>query len=520
MNNNQDRFDKEETEELNEQQISQQLSGIIKSSRDIMRKDKGLSSDVERLPMLTWIMFLKLLDDVEQHREVEAELEGNPFKPLIDPPYRWRDWASPDNPTGQDLLSFIEHEETILPNGKRGLGLFPYLRSLRGDGKLSQRDIIASIFQDTYNRMTKGYLLKDILLKFDVLDFSSSKHIHVMGRLYETMLREMRDAAGDAGEFYTPRPVIRFMVEAISPNLGEIILDPAVGTGGFLVETFEYLKKSCVKADDIDVLQDKSLKGYEAKTLPYLLCNMNLLLHSINPSNILKRNSLTTPLREIGDKDRVDIILTNPPFGGEEEKSILRNFPKDKQTTETSLLFLQLIMRLLKRPKGTMTGGRCGVILPDGALFGSGVSAKIRKELIEKFNLNTIIRLPQGVFSPYTGIRTNILFFEAKGPTEKIWYYQLPLPEDRKSFSKTKPITIKEFEPILDWWDTRKENEHSWVVSKNDLDHVEFNLDQKNPFNNSTEIEKSPSELLAELLVINEEIQSSLRKIKRNLEME
>jgi type I restriction enzyme M protein len=314
---------------------AQQLGSLIKSCRDIMRKDKGLNGDLDRLPMLTWIMFLKFLDDMEQIRKEEAELAGKKFKPAIESPYCWRDWAAkPDGVTGPELIAFINQDEAVRPDGKRGPGLFAYLRSLESANG-DRRDVIARVFDGTVNRMVNGYLLRDIVDKVNEIHFNSKDEIHTLGNFYETMLREMRDAAGDSGEFYTPRPVIKLIVSVIDPKLGETVLDPAAGTGGFLVEPFDHLKKQCKKTEDFTQLQRHTLHGIEAKSLPYLLCQMNLLLHGLEYPDIDPGNALRFPLREIGDKDRVDIIMTNPPFGGEEELGILSNFPEDKQTAET-----------------------------------------------------------------------------------------------------------------------------------------------------------------------------------------
>jgi type I restriction enzyme M protein len=322
------------------QSTAQQLGSIVKSCRSIMRKDKGLNGDIDRLPMLTWIMFLKFLDDMEQVREAEAKLAGKRYKPSIESPYRWRDWAAkPEGITGPELIAFINQDEAVRPDGTRGPGLFAYLRSLQSTNG-DRRDVIARVFQGTVNRMLTGYLLRDVVNKVNDIHFNSKDEIHTLGHLYETMLREMRDAAGDSGEFYTPRAVVKFVVTAIDPRLGEKVLDPAAGTGGFLVEAFEHLKAQAKRAQDYERLQHGALYGIEAKPLPYLLCEMNLLLHGMEYPEIDPLNALRFPLREIGDKDRVDVIVTNPPFGGEEERGILSNFPEDKQTSETALLFL------------------------------------------------------------------------------------------------------------------------------------------------------------------------------------
>jgi len=470
---------------------AQQLGSIIKSARQIMRKDKGLSGDLDRLPILTWVMFLKFLDDLEQMRETEAVLEGKPFQVAVEPPYRWRDWASIEGGiTGDELIAFINQEQAILPDGSEGPGLFSYLRNLQGTNGGDRRDVIATVFKGLQNRMLNGYLLRDVIDKVNGIHFNASEEMHTLSRLYETMLREMRDAAGDSGEFYTPRPVVQFMVAVTNPQLGETILDPACGTGGFLVEAMSHLEQQCKTVEDRETLQTSSLYGGEAKPLPYLLVQMNLLLHGLEYPRIDPENSLRFPLREIGDKDRVDVILTNPPFGGEEEKGVLGNFPEDMQTSETALLFLQLIMRKLKRPgQGSENGGRAAVVVPNGTLSGDGVGAHIKEELLKTFNLHTVVRLGNGVFSPYTPIPANLLFFDRSGPTQHIWYYEVPLPEGRKNYTKTKPMQYEEFSDCVEWFnaDQRSESEHAWKVAADDLlkyDNgklISVNMDIVNP---------------------------------------
>jgi type I restriction enzyme M protein len=476
---------------------AQQLGSLVKSCRDIMRKDKGLNGDLDRLPMLTWIMFLKFLDDMESIRQADAKLAGKRYVPSIEEPYRWRDWAAKeDGITGPELLAFINQDEAIRPDGKRGAGLFAYLRSLQSANG-DRRDVIARVFQGTVNRMVNGYLLRDVINKVNEIHFTSKDEIHTLGHLYETMLREMRDAAGDSGEFYTHRAVVKFIVSVVNPKIGETVLDPAAGTGGFLVEAFEHLQKQAKKAEDYAKLQKETLIGVEAKPLPYLLCQMNLLLHGVEYPQIDPGNALAVPLREIGDRQRVDVIMTNPPFGGEEEKGILANFPEDKQTAETALLFLQLIMRKLRRPVSGAKGGRCGMVVPDGVLFGEGICGRIKEELLKEFNLHTIVRLPNGVFAPYTDIQTNLLFFDRSGPTREIWYYQQPLPNGRKKYSKTAPIQFEEFSECLSWWKKREENEQAWKVSATEVLTNNCNLDIKNP-NSNSDVEHLPPEQLAE----------------------
>lgn len=494
---------------------AQRLSSIVKSCRDIMRKDKGLNGDLDRLPMLTWIMFLKFLDDMEQIAEQEARMAGKRFRPALEAPYRWRDWAAKqDGITGDELISFVNNEEAVRPDRKKGAGLFAYLRGLQGANGGDRRDVIATVFKGTINRMINGYLLRDVINKVSDIHFTSSEEIHTLGHLYESMLKEMRDAAGDSGEFYTPRAVVRFMVEVLDPRLGEVILDPACGTGGFLVESFKHLEKQCKTVEDREILQNHSIFGGEAKPLPYLLAQMNLVLHGLESPKIDSLNSLRFPLREIGDRDRVDIIMTNPPFGGEEERGILGNFPEDKQTSETALLFLQLIMRKLKRPPKP---GRAAVVVPNGTLFGDGICARIKEELLKDFNLHTIVRLPNGVFAPYTSIPTNLLFFDRSHPTEDVWYYEQPLPEGRKNYTKTQPIQFEEFAGCLEWWSKRVENERAWKVSATELLANGCNLDRKNP-NAATDFEHLPPEQLADDILRKEQrIVEIIAEIKAQL---
>lgn len=456
---------------------AQRLGSLIKSARDIMRKDKGLNGDLDRLPMLTWVMFLKFLDDHEQVREERAKMRREKYRPAIEHPYRWRDWAAKeDGISGDALKHFINYDEAICPDGSKGLGLLAYLRSLQSSNGDDRRDVIASVFAGVSNRMESGYLLRDVMNKVNSIHFDSTEEVHTLGHLYESMLKEMRDAAGDSGEFYTPRPVVRFMVQVVNPQLGETVLDPACGTGGFLVESFQHLEKQCKTVQDRRILQEKSIFGNEAKPLPYMLAQMNLLLHGLESPQIIRGNSLAQKLTDITERDRVDVILTNPPFGGEEERGILGNFPADKQTAETALLFLQLIMRKLKT---TPKPGRAGVVVPNGSLSAAGVAMRIRRDLLHHFNVHTIVRLPQNVFSPYTDVATNLIFFDRSGPTRKILYCQVPLPPG-VTLSKTRPLGYDALKPFLDVIKRRTECDNSWFVQASDLNE-DADLDIKSP---------------------------------------
>src|SRR5215211_5255318 len=450
------------------------LSSLIKSARDIMRKDAGLNGDLDRLPQLSWILFLKCYDDLEMRREEDAKLSRQAYKHVIPSPYRWRDWASDEDngATGEELIKFVND------------GLLPALRGLTGS---DERLKVAEVFKETYNRMLSGYLLRDVVNLVDNIHFQSKDEIFTLAHLYESMLKEMRDAAGDSGEFYTPRPVVKLIVDRVRPRLGETVLDPACGTGGFLVEAYEYLKPLAKNSREQKTLQNETLFGVEKKPLPYLLSTMNLLLHGIETPNIRRDNALKNPLNEIGEKDRFDVIVTNPPFGGEEEAGIQLNFPENTRASETALLFIQFIMRSLKH------GGRSGVVVPNGFLFGDGVAARIKAQLLRDFNLHTIVRLPNGVFAPYTSIPTNLLFFDRSGPTTETWYYEQPMPEGRKNYTKTQPIQLEEFSDCLTWWKNREENERAWKVPAAAIRENSYNLDVKNPHGRE-ELEHLPPE--------------------------
>ncbi len=430
----------------------QRLSTIIKRVRDKLREDAGISTDAERLPQLTWMLFLKFLDDHEKAQEEEL---GHRHVPVIEAPYRWRDWAVPaDIQTarkGDDLLTFVNTD------------LFEYLRKRSGGGQNDLREIVGKVFRGTYNLVRSGYILREVVETLSGLNFNSSDDVHVVSHFYETMLKEMRDASGKSGEFYTPRPLVRLIVDRLAPKLGDRILDPACGTCGFLAEAYERLKPEAKTPAARQKLQ-QNLIGIEKKTMPYLLGVVNLLLHGLDQPSLDERNTLASPFRQIKDSDRVEVIATNPPFGGEEEEGILNNFPDGMKTKETAVLFFQHVMARLKRD-----GGRCGIVLPNGFLFGTGVTNEVKKQLLQRFRLHTVIRLPEGVFQPYTPISTNVLFFEAVAPdpsgwcTKEIWYYEHPLPEDHK-YSKTRPLEFDEFQPLLEWWDIRIENERAWKV--------------------------------------------------------
>jgi type I restriction enzyme M protein len=437
------------------------VSNIVKSIQDIMRKDAGTYGDAQRLEQLGWMFFLKIFDD----REKELELIREEYKSPLPKHLRWSDWAAdPEGITGEALLDFVNN--TLLSK----------LKALTG-GADKIAGLIRMTFEDANNYMKNGTLMRQVINKINGIDFNASDDRHMFGDIYEKILKDLQ-SAGNAGEFYTPRAVTQFIVEQVNPRLGETILDPACGTGGFLVCAIEHLRKQAKTADDERIIQD-CFSGIEKKHLPHVLCMTNLLLHGIDvPSNVRHDNTLARPLRDWSPKERVDVIVTNPPFGGMEEDGIEANFPAEFRTRETADLFLVLIMKILK------PGGRAGLVLPDGTLFGEGVKTRIKEALLTDCNLHTIVRLPNGVFNPYTGIRTNLLFFAKGQSTSEVWYYEHPYPPGAKSYNKGKPIRIEEFEPEKTWWDNRVENEQAWRVSIDEIKASNYNLDLSNPHQN------------------------------------
>jgi len=482
---------------MEEQTMS--LSATIKSIQDIMRKDAGVDGDAQRISQLGWMIFLKIFDDSEK----QQALLNPKYKSVIPPHLQWRNWAENDEGiTGDELVNFVNNK------------LFKELKELPvTEGSDPRNQIVREIFTDSYNYMKSGTLIRQVINKFDEIDFNKMSDRHLMNDVYEQILKDLQ-SAGNAGEFYTPRAVTQFIVEMVDPKLGEKILDPACGTGGFLISALEYIRNNDVKiAQDEEVLKN-SLNGIEKKPLPHLLCTTNMILHGIEvPSNIRHDNSLTRPLRDYSEKDRVNVIITNPPFGGIEEDGIETNFPKNFQTRETADLFLLLILQLLK------DGGRAGMVLPDGTLFGEGVKTKIKEKLLEECNLHTIVRLPNGVFAPYTGITTNLLFFTKGEPTKEIWYFEHPYPDGVKNYNKTRPINIKEFDLEKEWWNNRVENEHAWKVSIEDIKVKNYNLDIKNPNSIDEKVEFSSKEIIKLLEISMSRNIELLELIKKELKI-
>jgi type I restriction enzyme M protein len=459
------------------------VRNTVKSIQDIMRQDVGVDGDAQRISQLCWMFFLKIIDDQDQQLEMMHDGYRSPIPKIL----QWRAWAAdPEGITGDELLAFINSQ------------LFPQLKELSTAGKQSdRRRVVRDVFEDAYNYMKSGQLMRQVINRITAVDFNNLAERQHFGDIYEQVLNDLQ-SAGNAGEYYTPRAVTAFMVDRIDPRPGELLFDPACGTGGFLTCALRHMRERYVKkVKDEQTMQD-ALRAVEKKQLPHMLCVTNMLLHGIeNPSFVRHDNTLARPYISYTTADRVDIVLTNPPFGGKEEDGIESNFPKHFQTRETADLFLALIIRLLK------PSGRAAVVLPDGSLFGEGVKTRLKEALMEECNLHTIVRLPNSVFKPYASIGTNLLFFEKGEPTRDIWFYEHRVPEGQKAYSMTKPIRIEHFKPCAVWWGGakrkgREESEVAWKVTADDVKARGYNLDFKNPHTVADD-HGDPEELLARL---------------------
>ena len=478
------------------------ISNTIKSIQDIMRKDTGVDGDAQRLSQLVWLLFLKIFDD----RETQWEILQDNYKSPLPEKYRWRNWAAnPEGLTGDALKDFVDNK------------MFPALKNLEIKGDDKRAYVVRSVFEDAYNYMKSGQLLRQVTNKIqEGIDFNKTQERHLFGDMYEQLLRDLQ-AAGNAGEFYTPRAVTEFMVRMVNPKLGEKVMDPACGTGGFLASAIENIRKQNVKTAKDEAILQANIYGFEKKPMPHLLCTTNMILHGIDvPSNIKHDNTLARPLISWGPGERVDVIITNPPFGGNEEDGIETNFPATFRTKETADLFLVLIMQLLKE------GGRAALVLPDGFLFGEGIKTHIKEKLLQDCNLHTIVRLPKSVFAPYTSINTNLLFFTKGFPTKDIWFYEQQLPSGVKAYNKTKPMKVNDFEDLAKWWDKsknnfkeRKENNHAWKVSLEQIKERNYNLDCKNPHIKEEEVHDP--ELLLTQYAKNQEDINILRNNLKNI---
>jgi type I restriction enzyme M protein len=431
-----------------------------------MRQDTGVDGDAQRISQLCWMFFLKIIDDQDQ----ELELLSPGYRSPIPAKLQWRSWAAdPEGITGEELLAFINGE------------LFPSLKTLNVVGQSrDRRRVVRDVFEDAYNYMKSGQLLRQVANKISGVDFNDLAERQHFGDIYEQILNDLQ-SAGNAGEYYTPRAVTSFMVDRIDPKPGELLLDPACGTGGFLTGSLLHMRDRYVKRPEDEATMQAALRAVEKKQLPHMLCVTNMLLHGIeNPSFVRHDNTLARPYISYGQADRVEIVLTNPPFGGREEDGIESNFPTQFQTRETADLFLALIIRLLKPT------GRAAVVLPDGSLFGEGVKTRLKEQLMEECNLHTIVRLPNSVFKPYASIGTNLLFFEKGEPTKDIWFYEHRVPAGQKAYSMTKPMRFEHLQGCIDWWggstrEGREETPQSWKVTAESVKARGYNLDIKNP---------------------------------------
>ena len=483
------------------------VSGVIKSIQDIMRKDVGVDGDAQRISQLVWMFFLKIYDD----REAELELLEDDYQSPLPEELRWRNWAADaEGMTGDELNDFVN------------LKLFPTLKNeLKLQGPTGKRAlVIRNVFEDAYNYMKSGTLIRQVINKICEINFNNTEDRHTFGNIYEQILKDLQ-SAGNAGEFYTPRAVTQFIVNRVDPQLEESVLDPACGTGGFLACTIDHKRDNYVSSAKDEGTLQQSIHGVEKKALPHMLCTTNMILHGIDvPTQIEHDNMLSRRAYvDYGEKDRVNVIVTNPPFGGMEEDGVENQFPATYRTRETADLFVALVIKLLKN------NGRAAVVLPDGFLFGEGMKTRLKQDLLEKCNLHTIVRLPNGVFAPYTGIKTNILFFtkkpESEQPgTEQVWFYEHPYPEGVTSYNKTKPMRFEEFATEIEWWSdekdgfkTREQTEQAWQVSIDDIKARNYNLDIKNP-HVGEQINHDPEQLLADYQQQQGEIQSLREQLK------
>jgi type I restriction enzyme M protein len=453
------------------------ISGIIKSIRDIMWQDTGLNGDAQRIEQLGWMLFLKIFSDKDLEMEVMLENYTSP----IPPEFHWvkekGNWAGDDEGmTGDELLEFVDRK------------LFPSLRNLDLSTGNRRALIVREVFEGNNNYMKSGINIRKVLNKLNEIDFNIAKDRHAFGELYETILKDLQ-SAGKSGEFYTPRAITHFITDMVDPKIGEKILDPACGTAGYLTSAIEHLKTQANNVEERNSIGENVI-GWEYKPLPYLLATTNLILHDIEVPNITFRDSLDQPLSNFTEKHRVDVILANPPFGGIVANGNESNFPQTFRTKESADLFLILMIHLLKN------GGRAGIVLPDGSLTGDGIKQRVREKLLKDCNLHTIIRLPNSVFQPYATVATNLLFFEKGKQTREVWYYEHRLPDGQKAYSKTKPIQLKEFEPIKKWWNKREESDISWKVPIQTIIDRNYDLDIKNP----TKVEEAHEYSSAELM--------------------
>lgn len=475
----------------------------FKNIDDILHKDAGCSSELDYVEQTSWILFLKYLDDFEKDRKTSAELAGQTYSPIIEKAYRWNIWAAPKKGgkldhhsalTGDDLKDFVD------------LKLFPYFKKFKISAE-SPETIeykIGEIFNELKNKIQSGYNLREVLNLVDELRFQSKTEKHEMSHLYEGKIQNMGNAGRNGGEYYTPRPLIKTIVKVVAPHIGQRIYDGAVGSAGFLCEAFEYLKNSKnLTTKDAEILQKKTFYGKEKKSLAYIIGTMNMILHGVEAPNIVHTNTLSENISDIQDKDRFDIVLANPPFGGKERAEVQQNFPI--KTGETAFLFLQHFIKILK------AGGIAGVVIKNTFLSNTdNASVSLRKQLLESCNLHTVLDLPGGTFTG-AGVKTVVLFFEKGAPTEKVWFYQLNLD---RNLGKTNPLNENDLAEFLELQKKKADSDNSWTVSIKDVNTDTWDLSVKNPNKKDTTVLREPKVILAEIAALDKESAEILKKIR------
>ena len=466
-----------------------QYENTFKAIDQILWKESGCSSELDYLEQKSWLLFLKYLDDLESEREDEAELEGKQYKRIITGFYRWSQWAAPKTGdgkidvinamTGNDLVEFVDYK------------LFPFLKSLKATAAStnSLEFKIGEIFDELHNKIKSGFNLREVINMIDELHFESADDKHEMTVLYESNIQRMGNAGRNGGEYYTPRPLIRSIVKVVDPKIGETVYDPACGSAGFLCEAFNYMEEKIGSTTDNDILQHSTFYGIEKKPLPYIIATMNMIFHGVSAPNIIKANTLAINLTQIQEKDRKNVILANPPFGGNERGEVLQNF--EIRSSETAYMFMQHFVKMLK------ANGRAGIVIKNTFLSNSDAVA-IRKMLLETCDLHTILDLPSGLFTG-AGVKTVVLFFTKGKQTEKVWYYQLD-----KHFTKTNPMTEKDLEEFLALQKTKEESEHSWLLDVSTLGD-DYDLSVKNPNKVEEVDERTPSEILDSIFELESE---------------
>lgn len=475
-----------------------ELTNIIKKCCDILRTDDGISGAVHYTEVLSWILYLKFFQDKENERSEMAEISGKKYAPILAKPYQWSTWTDKNKGyTGDDLKDFINRNDSKNP------GLFQYLSSLEGKSETDPKNIISSIFKNTINRVNSGYLLCDVIDEIKKIRFNSQEDLFSLSHIYEDLLKNMGEGGGNAGEFYTPRPLVRTMVKLLNPNIGESVYDPACGTGGFLAEAYMHMTEKVGNSTEKKrILNTKTFFGQEKTPLPFILCLMNLTLHGMDYPTISKTNTLQKDIRGIEDNEKYNVILANPPFGGKEQKLIQKNFPIESNATE--LLFLQHIEKSLK------INGRAAIVVPEGVLFQTNQSySQFKEKLVKEHNMHTVVSLPAGVFLPYSAVKTSVIFFDKTKRTKDIWFYEVTLLEEKK-LTKKSGINIEHFNELIELYPKRSETNHSWLIPVDKIIQSSYNLSAAHYNPNGVETEEllEPEQYAEEIKML---LESSLK---------